>query len=568
MAISGFGFACRPHIPLRPQMFHCVRKARYGAVAAVEMLDEREAAVRRTNYSSGREVEGGKKTSTWKKLNSEQLGISTSMISKPTTKVLNVLKKRGYEVYLVGGCVRDLILKRTPKDFDIITSAELKEATSCSAYTSILMLNILCFFCLTFAWFPCFQVVRAFSWCVIVGRRFPICHVHIDDIIVEVSSFSTIGRKFHGHHNYDFWNPADCEQSDFIRWRDCTRRDFTINGLMFDPYARIVYDYIGGLEDIRKAKVRTVIPASNSFQEDCARILRAVRIAARLGFRFSQDTARFIKNLSGSILRLDKSRLMMEMNYMLAYGSAEASLRLLWKFGLLELLLPIQAAYFVQIGFKRRDTRSNMLLSLFSNLDKLLAPDKPCHSSLWVGILAFHKAIWEQPRNPMVVSTFCLAVHNGGDVSEAVKIAKRIRKQHDKSYPELSEADVSPDSRALVNEVIDLAECVKQELSHMTDEYYVSKAMAKYPKAPYSDLVFIPLQLYLKARNMFECVGGQRGYSAKQEGSRRRSSSSSSRRRINHELLSAGSLQEVRHTFARVVFDTVYPLHQSASGSD
>ncbi|KAJ0111695.1 hypothetical protein Patl1_01299 [Pistacia atlantica] len=114
-----------------------------------------------------------------------------------------------------------------------------------------------------------------------------------------------------------------------------------------------------------------------------ARILRALRIAARLGFRFSKETSHFIKHLSSSILKLDRGRLLMEMNYMLAYGSAEASLRLLWKFGLLEILLPLQASYFVQHGFRRRDKRSNMLLSLFSNLDKLLAPDRPCHSSLW-----------------------------------------------------------------------------------------------------------------------------------------------------------------------------------------
>ncbi|CAL1389205.1 unnamed protein product [Linum trigynum] len=527
MVVSGLGFACGPRMPLRPPMFYCVRKARYGAVAAIEMLNEPEASVKRNSYSSGgsaasgNEVNGGKKTPAFKKLNSEDLGISTSMIAKPTRRVLNALKKKGYEVYLVGGCVRDLILKRTPKDFDIITSAQLKE------------------------------VVRAFSCCQIVGKRFPICHVHIDDTIIEVSSFSTTGRTVHGVWNSKFLNPVDCEEKDFVRWGNCMRRDFTINGLMFDPYARIVYDYLGGLEDIRKAKVRTVIPASASFQEDCARILRAVRIAARLEFRFSKETARYVKNLSGSVSRLDKTRIMMEMNYMLAYGSAEASLRLLWKFGLLEILLPIQASYFVQNGFRRRDTRSNMLLSLFSRLDKLVAPDKPCHSSLWIGMLAFHKALSDNPRDPMVVATFCLAVHNGGDTSEAVKIAKRITKPHDKSYHELLEPQIL-DSRALVNEVMNLAASVKQELSRMTDEYYVSKAMAKYPKAPYSDMVFIPLALYLRVRRIFECVGEgkERGFVAKQG------------RKINHELLSIGSLHEVRHTFARVVFDTVYPLNQ------
>ncbi|KAL9273716.1 Poly(A) polymerase I-like protein [Drosera capensis] len=113
---------------------------------------------------------------------------------------------------------------------------------------------------------------------------------------------------------------------------------------------------------MKKARVRTIIPAEESFEEDCARILRAIRIAARLGFHLDRETAKAVKSLSTSILRLDKTRLMMEMNYMLAYGSAEASLRLLWKFGLLEILLPVQAAYLVANGFRRRDKRSNMLL--------------------------------------------------------------------------------------------------------------------------------------------------------------------------------------------------------------
>lgn len=128
--------------------------------------------------------------------------------------------------------------------------------------------------------------------------------------------------------------------------------------------------------------VRCVIPANASFIEDCARILRGVRIAGRLRFRFAQETAHFIKELASSISGLEKGRILLEMNYMLAYGSAEASLRLLWKFGLLEFLLPIQASYLISQGFRRRDKRSNMLLTLFSTLDNLLAPNRPCHSSL------------------------------------------------------------------------------------------------------------------------------------------------------------------------------------------
>ncbi|KAG8475904.1 hypothetical protein CXB51_032666 [Gossypium anomalum] len=482
MAVSGLCFACKPHFSLRPPLFHCFRKIRFSSVAAIETLDE--PVIQGAHFSPAKNVSGeGSKLSQWKKLNSQDLGISTSNISKPTRKVLNGLKTKGYEVYLVGGCVRDLILKRTPKDFDIITTAELRE------------------------------VVKAFSRCEIIGRRFPICHVHMDDTIVEVSSFSTSARNFGRGLTYEIERPAGSDKKDFVR---------------------------------------TVIPASTSFQEDGARILRAIRIAARLGFSFSRETAHFVKNLSCLILRLDKSRLLMEMNYMMAYGSAEASLRLLWKFGLLELLLPIQAAYFVRTGFRRRDKRSNMLLSFFSKLDRLLAPNRPCHSSLWVGILAFHKALSNKPRDPLVVAAFSLAVHNGGDIPEAINIAKNINKSHDSSFHELSEPQ-NLENLTLVNEVMDLAASVKSTLSEMTDEHFVSQAMSAYPQAPFSDLVFIPLALYLNVCKVFECVtmGAEKGFVAKQG------------RRIDYELLALGSLRETRHTFARVVFDTVYPLDRT-----
>ncbi|MQL79376.1 hypothetical protein Taro_011799 [Colocasia esculenta] len=508
---------------------------RRSFAAAVEVVAEpdglavdggREGAPSALQKSNGR-VSEDDEGPRWKKLSSKELGIKSSMITRATKSVMNVLRKKGYEVYLVGGCVRDLILKRTPKDFDVITSAELKE------------------------------VMRAFSRCEIVGKRFPICHVHVNDSIVEVSSFSTSARKSSKELNSLFRKPPDCSARDYVRWRNCLARDFTINGLMFDPYSNLVYDYIGGMEDIKKAKVRTVIPANTSFTEDCARVLRAIRIAARLGFRFTKDTAYSLKDFSSLVLRLDKGRLLMEMNYMLAYGSAEASLRLLWKFGLLEVLLPIQAAYFVSQGFRRRDKRSNMLLVLFSNLDQLLAPDRPCHSSL-VAMLAFHQALADEPRDPLVIATFTLALHNGGDLSEAVKIAKRITHSHDASFPELLEPR-EMDADGLACEVLDFSLSVRNTLSMMTDEHYISQAMAKYPQAPYSDLVIISLAVYLNVCRIFQCVGNpdkERGFVPKQS-------------QINYENLAQGILAEMRHVLARVIFDTVYPLNleQSDSGA-
>ncbi|CAH2064798.1 unnamed protein product [Thlaspi arvense] len=518
MAVSSLGFACRSYCPVRP-LFHCFSKVRFNTVAAaiIETVDDKD---------SDRHDQDSNETSKapeWKKLNSEDLGITSSMISKPTRRVLNGLKSKGHDVYLVGGCVRDLILKQTPKDFDVLTSAELRE------------------------------VVQTFSRCEIVGRRFPICHVHIGNDMIEVSSFSTSAQNSPRNMRTGSGKPNDSNDEDSIRFNNCLQRDFTINGLMFDPYAKVVYDYLGGIEDIRKAKVRTVFHAGLSFQEDCARILRGTRIAARLGFKISKETAHFVKKLSFLVQRLHRGRILMEMNYMLSYGSAEASLRLLWKFGILEILLPIQAAYLVKSGFKRRDKRTNMLLSLFANLDKLLAPDRPCHSSLWLAILALHKALAAKPRHPSVVAAFSLAVHNGGDVQEAVEITRKITKPHNKGFLELLEPE-KLDSQALMDEVMDFDFAIKEALGQMTDGQFISKAMAAYPQAPHSDMVFIPLQLYVDARRVFECVKENavlKGFVPKQDS------------KIDYTSLSSGDLPEVRHVFARVVFDTVFPLDPS-----
>ncbi|XP_063935807.1 uncharacterized protein LOC108228056 isoform X2 [Daucus carota subsp. sativus] len=469
MAISsGFGFSGRPQL----HFCHCFRKVRFGSVAAV--LDEPDSFFKgyskrnseSVSFSSDGGVDEDNKAPVWKRFSSKELGISNSMIPRSTRVVLNGLNRKGHRVYLVGGCVRDLILKQKPKDFDVLTSAELGE------------------------------VKRIFSQCQIVGRRFPICHVTVDGTIVEVSSFCTSSR---GRVNFDMERPVGYEKEDYKRWRNCLERDFTINGLMLDPYAKIVYDYLGGLEDIRKAKVQTVKPSNISLSEDC-----------------------------------------------------ESSLRLLWRFGLLDILLPFQAAYFVRSRFRRRDKRSNMLLCLFSHMDKFLAPDTPCHSSLWVAILAFHKALSDEPRDPVVVAAFSLAVYNGGNMSEALKIARMISRPHDAGFNELLEP-CTLDYEELKEEVLLFDNSVSTALSDMTEEDYVSKAMSAFPKAPKSDLVFISPQLYFRVRKIFECVrmGRQKDFVPKQ-GSK-----------IDSELLTLGSLEEVRHVFARVVFDTVYPVSTS-----
>ncbi|KAF9686122.1 hypothetical protein SADUNF_Sadunf03G0125400 [Salix dunnii] len=213
----------------------------------------------------------------------------------------------------------------------------------------------------------------------------------------------------------------------------------------------------------------------------------------------------------------------------------------------------MQASYFVSQGFRRRDERSNMLLSLFSILDRLVGPDRPCHTILWVGIFAFHMALVDQPQDPLVVAAFSLAVHSGGSLLESVEIARRMSQPYHSSFPELLEARKPGSNNALMLKTINFAAMVKTALCNMTDECYVSKAMAKYPKAPSSDLVFIPMSLFLRVSKIFECVGrGTETRFVRRQG-----------RKINYESLARGSLEEVRHVFARIVFTTVYPPNQS-----
>ncbi|KAK1259770.1 hypothetical protein QJS04_geneDACA015376 [Acorus gramineus] len=406
----------KTHLPLRPPIIYFFRQARRRvSVAAVETLTEQDSFIRDAKSRDGPTAPPpppSRAPPEWKKLSSKELGITTSMIARPTRMVLNGLRKKGFQVYLVGGCVRDLVLKRTPKDFDIITSAELGE------------------------------VKRLFSHCEIVGRRFPICHVHVDDYIVEVSSFSTNERRDTNNLPHIFQKPSGCSEHDYFRWRNCLRRDFTINGLMFDPYASLIYDYMGGMEDIKKAK------------------------------------------------------------------------------------------------------------AFFSNLDTLLAPNKPCHSSLWVAILAFHQALADESHDPLVVATFSLAVHNGGNLYEAAKIARKVTYPHEDSFSELLKPQQLETDDKLINEVLYLMGNVRSALSMMTDPYFVSQAMAKYPQAPFSDVVFIPLGLYMKAGDIFRCVDR---YAREEEFVPKKGS------KIDYEGLAQGRLVELRHMFARVVFDTVYP---------
>jgi tRNA nucleotidyltransferase/poly(A) polymerase len=230
--------------------------------------------------------------------------VSRKDIDADALKVLYRLKNHGFVAYLVGGGVRDLLLARKPKDFDIGTSAHPQ------------------------------AVKRLFRNCFVIGRRFRLCHVRFGKKVVEVSTF----RK-----------QAPPDQGDTLIRRDNTfgtpeedafRRDFTINGLFYDISDFSVIDYVGGLDDLEQRTIRTIGDPVVRFREDPVRMLRAVALAARLGFAIERETMEAIRFLRGEIVKSSPARMLEEFYKILRQGASRTTFEMLHSTGLLAYLLP------------------------------------------------------------------------------------------------------------------------------------------------------------------------------------------------------------------------------------
>ncbi|XP_058187292.1 uncharacterized protein LOC131304175 isoform X2 [Rhododendron vialii] len=455
--------------------------------------------------------------SNWRKLDSRILGLTQSMISSSSLIVLKILQGAGFDAYLVGGCVRDLLLNKVPKDFDVVTTATLK------------------------------QIKKEFNRCLIVGQRFPICHVHVRGSVVEVSSFETAAKNGKEKQKTIFSQmPPGCDKKDFVRWRDSMRRDFTINSLFFDPFVNKIYDYTGGMMDLRTLKLQTLIPAQLSFKEDCARILRGLRIAARLGLSLSKETEIAIHKLSSSIAKLSKTRIMLELNYMLSYGAAEPSLCLLQRFNLLDILLPFHAAYLAQQDSNHSCQSAVMLMKLFFNLDKLVTCDRPSDCRLWVGLLAFHLALVNHPQDALAVWTFASVLYHG-TWKEGVKFAIEHAQALTSFIPEISEVHHNRTEDELAQRVTQLASLVQDSIGALTETDILVDKMSRFPDFPCSDVVFVPHKTAKDTARLFSMLV----HDVEHYDSGRSSFN------IDYELLRKGDEQETRFVLGRIVMDTM-----------
>lgn len=236
--------------------------------------------------------------------------IAREHIDVDAQKVIRHLVRNGYQAYLVGGCVRDLLLGRTPKDFDLATSATPSE------------------------------VRDLFRNCRIIGRRFRLAHVVFGRKIIETATFRANPREeeegegepgeLYIHRDNVFGTAEE----------DARRRDFTMNGLFYDVELGQVIDYVGGLEDIKHRSVRTIGDPNIRFREDPVRLLRAVKFAARLGFDIEDKTYRAMITHRADLQKSAVPRVLEEIYRLLRGGAAVESLVLLREVGLLSELLP------------------------------------------------------------------------------------------------------------------------------------------------------------------------------------------------------------------------------------
>jgi poly(A) polymerase len=234
--------------------------------------------------------------------------LDRAAIDPDADRVVRKLTRAGHKAYLVGGCVRDLLVARKPKDFDVATSATPNEIKS------------------------------TFRNCRIIGRRFRLAHVFFGAKIIETSTFRA--------------NPRDEDDHDLLIRRDnvfgtetedARRRDFTINGLFYDVEREEVIDHVGGLADLDAKLIRTIGDPDIRFQEDPVRILRAVKFAARLDFGFEPATWRALLRWRGEISKCAPPRLLEEVHRLMRGGAARRSFELLVETGVLAVLSPYLA---------------------------------------------------------------------------------------------------------------------------------------------------------------------------------------------------------------------------------
>jgi poly(A) polymerase len=312
--------------------------------------------------------------------------ISRAAISPNALKVLYRLKEAGYQGFLVGGAVRDLLLGITPKDFDVATNALPDE------------------------------VRRLFRNCRLIGRRFRLAHVHFGQEIIEVATFRAAAAPERedaeddgdeeaaearapvaaphdpAHRAFDTTGRILRDNIYGTIEEDVWRRDFAANGLYYNIDDFSIWDFVDGVNDVRARRLKLIGDPETRYREDPVRMLRAVRFAAKLDFSFEADTEQPIRRLAYLLDGVPPARLFDECLKLFLSGFGAKSFRLLQQFGLFEHLFPMSAA---AMKLPPYAYAQEMLELGLENTDARIAADKPVTPTFLFAVLLWGAVLRE-----------------------------------------------------------------------------------------------------------------------------------------------------------------------------
>jgi poly(A) polymerase len=318
--------------------------------------------------------------------------ISRAQISPNALKVLYRLKDAGYQAFLVGGAVRDLLLGLSPKDFDVATNAHPE------------------------------QVKQLFRNCRLIGRRFHLAHVRFGHEIIEVATFRAAHTPVDEDNSVDEGGHRVLDERGRILRdnlygtidEDVWRRDFTANALYYNIEDFSVWDYVGGVEDARARVLRLIGDPETRYREDPVRMLRAVRFAAKLGFTIHPETAAPIPKLAWMLDGVPPARLFEEVNKLFLAGTARTVFDLLVELSLLEHLFPELA----QVLAEEPDSPAARLLRLgLDGTDQRVRSDKPVTPTFLFAIL-----LW-----PVIYRAYTRSTsHHGSPTQQLMSICEQV----------------------------------------------------------------------------------------------------------------------------------------------
>ncbi len=296
-------------------------------------------------------------------LSGKSLGLNKSLISRHAMTVLKGLRQKGYDSYLVGGCVRDMLLGLEPKDFDVATNASPE------------------------------QVRSAFRNGRIIGRRFKIVHVRFGREVIEVTTYRGAPAKTHQDERTHRVGEGGRLLADNIYGtldEDAMRRDLSVNALYYDPATDEVLDFHDGLADIKQGLLRVIGDPVERYREDPVRMLRVIRFASKLGFEIEPSAAEAIGQHAGLLTNVPAARLFDEVLKLFHSGSAITTFEKLRQYGLFEYLFPATD----RILDKEEEGYPRTFLPLaLKNTDKRIQQGKPVIPAFLYAVL-----LWEPLR--------------------------------------------------------------------------------------------------------------------------------------------------------------------------